>query len=81
MEYKPGVQHSNADVLSHLPMPAAISEFQEAGQTILLMENLYLSPVTARQIRQWMYGSTTYPSNSASPFENAWTITGEDRYS
>ena len=53
MEYRPGVQHSNADVLSRLPLPEAISEVPEAGEIILLMENLHLSPVTARQIRQW----------------------------
>ncbi len=53
MEYRPGVQHSNADVLSRLPPPEAISEVPEAGETILLMENLHLSPVTARQIKQW----------------------------
>ena len=53
MEYRPGVQHSNADVLSRLPLPEAISEVPEAGEIILLMENLHLSPVTARQISQW----------------------------
>ena len=49
MEYRPGVQHSNADVLMHLPLPEAISEVPEAGETILLMENLHLSPVTANK--------------------------------
>ena len=53
MEYRPGVKHSNADVLSRLPLPEAISEVPEAGETILLMENLHLSSVTARQIRHW----------------------------
>ena len=53
VEYRLGVQPSNTDVLSHLPLPEAISEVPEAGETILLMENLHLSPVTARQIRQW----------------------------
>ncbi len=53
MEYRPGVPHCNVDVLSRLPLPEAISEVQEAGETILFMENLHLSPVTAGQIRQW----------------------------
>ena len=53
VEYRPGVQHSNADVLSRLPLPETISEVPEAGKIILLMENLHLSSVTARQIRQW----------------------------
>ena len=53
VEYRPGVQHSNADVPSRLPLPEAISEVLETGETILLMENLHLSLVTARQIRQW----------------------------
>ena len=51
VEYRPGVQHSNADVLSRFPLPESISEVPEAGKTILLMKNLHLSPVTARQIR------------------------------
>ena len=49
VEYRPGVQHSNADVLNHLLLSEAISEVPEAGETILLMENLHLLPVTARQ--------------------------------
>ena len=53
VEYRPGVKHSNADVLSRLPLPEAISEVPEAGEIILLMENVHLLPVTARQIRQW----------------------------
>ena len=53
VEYRPGAPHPNADVLSRLPLPKAISEVPEAGETILLMANLHLSPVTAKQIRQW----------------------------
>ena len=51
--YRPGVQHSNADVILHLPLPEAISEVPEVGETILFMENLLLSPFTVRKIRQW----------------------------
>ena len=54
VDYRPGVQHSNADVLSRLPLPEAITDVPETGETILLMANLHLSPVTAIQIRQWI---------------------------
>ena len=53
VEYRPGAQHANADVLSRLPLPESISKVPDAGEMILLMETLQLSPVNARQIQQW----------------------------
>ena len=53
MEYKPGNQHANADSLSHLPFPDTPSQAPLPGETVLLMEKLQSSPVTAAQIRSW----------------------------
>ena len=53
MEYKPGNQHANADSLSRLPLPDTPSQVPLPGETVLLMEKLQSSPVTAAQIRSW----------------------------
>ena len=53
MEYKPGNQHANADSLSRLPLPDIPSQVPLPGETVLLMEKLHTSPVTAAQIRSW----------------------------
>lgn len=52
VEYKPGAQNSNADVLSRLPLPESMKSVPLPGETILLMENLQASPVNVKQIRQ-----------------------------
>ena len=51
--YKPGGQHANADLLSHLPLPDSPTNVPIPGETVLLMSALQSSPVTANQIRQW----------------------------
>ena len=51
--YKPGKEHANADVLSRLPLPESPGEVPLPGETILLMESLQMSPVTAVQIKSW----------------------------
>ena len=51
--YKPGDEHANADVLSRLPLPKAPSQVPVPGETMLLMEALDSSPVTASQIKSW----------------------------
>ena len=51
--YKPGAQHGNADLLSRLPLPSVPREVPLPGETILLLQNLQSSPVTAKQIKQW----------------------------
>ena len=53
VEYKPGEEHSNADVLSRLPLPESINSVPCPGETVLLMEKLQASPVDVKQIRQW----------------------------
>ena len=51
--YKPGKEHANADLLSRLPLPDTITDVPLPGETILLMETLQRSPVTAEQVRSW----------------------------
>ena len=51
--HKPGKDHANADVLSRLPLPDAPAEVPVPGDTVLLMEHLQASPITAAQIKRW----------------------------
>ena len=51
--YKPGSDHANADTLSRLPLPEKPSEVPLPGETILLMDTLHGSPVSATQIKHW----------------------------
>jgi hypothetical protein len=51
--YKPGKDHANADLLSRLPLPESLAETPLPGETILLMENLLMSPVSASQVKTW----------------------------
>ena len=53
IEYRPGDKHSNADVLSRLPLPESVRETPQPGETVLLMESLQSSPVNANQIKRW----------------------------
>ena len=50
--YKAGENHSNADALSHLPLPTTPSVVPTPPETIHLMEHLSMGPVSAVQIRQ-----------------------------
>ena len=51
--FKPGSQHANADVLSRLPLPDHPTSVPLPQETVLLMEVLQASPVTAKQIKTW----------------------------
>ena len=51
--YKPGSNHSNADLLSRLPLSESVSNVPLPGETVLLMQTLQGSPVTAAQIKAW----------------------------
>ena len=53
IQYKPGKDNSNADVLSRLPLPDSPQSVPLPGETILLMDTLESSPVSATQIRTW----------------------------
>ena len=47
------VEQANADTLSRLPLPEKPSEVPLPGETILLMDTLHGSPVSATQIKHW----------------------------
>ena len=51
--YKPGKEIGHSDGLSHLPLPDIPTEVLLPGETILLMENLQLTPVNTKQINTW----------------------------
>ena len=53
IQYKPGKDSSNADVLSRLPLPHSSQSVPLPGEIILLMDTLESSPVSATQIRTW----------------------------
>ena len=50
IEYKAGKENSNADALSHLPLPGFPSEVPTPPETVQLMELLAATPVSAGQI-------------------------------
>ena len=51
--HQPGEELANADGLSHLPVPSITKDPPKPYDTILLMERLNASLVTAAQIREW----------------------------
>lgn len=55
IHYKPGSRHAyaNADVLSRLPLPECLAESPLAGETVLLMDMLNSTPISAAQIKKW----------------------------
>ena len=53
VQYKPGVQHGNADGLSRLPLPESVNKIPTLGETILMLENLQITPVNIKHVRQW----------------------------
>ena len=52
LTFKCTTQHSNADALSHLPLPDTV-KIPLPPETILLLDFLDKSPVTSDQIRTW----------------------------
>ena len=53
IEYRPGKQLANADLLSRLPLSDTIADPPLPGETILLTEALNTSPITAANIKTW----------------------------
>ena len=46
-------QNANADAMSQLPLPGLAKEPPIPAETVLLLDHLNASPVTAAQIRSW----------------------------
>ena len=55
IQYRPGKQLANADLLSGLPLSDTITDPPLPGETILLMEALNTSPVTSANVETWTY--------------------------
>ena len=53
IQYRPGKQLANADLLSRLPLPDTISDPPLPGEMILLMETLNTSLITATNVKTW----------------------------
>ena len=53
VQYVPGQEHANADVLSRLPLPVQPKEVPMPKELVFLMEGLEISPVTVKQIKVW----------------------------
>ena len=53
ISFKPIGPHGNADALSYLPLPVQPAQTPEPMETVLLLEKLASSPVTAQHIRAW----------------------------
>ena len=51
IQYRPGAQQGNADACSRLSLPARALEIPTPGETILVMEHLDTTPVSAKQVR------------------------------
>lgn len=54
IEYRAGKDHANADAFSRLPLPEAPVDIPVPQETVLLMEQLATSPVSAAQIRSFI---------------------------
>lgn len=52
--HRPGAQQGNADSLSRLPLPTTPKEVPQPADTILIMERLNDSLVTAAHVRSWI---------------------------
>ena len=53
IQYKPGPDHSNANVSSRLPLPKSTPHIPTPGENITALTMLESLPVTSREIRKW----------------------------
>ena len=53
IQYRPGSQQGNPDACSRLPLPTRALEISTPGETILVMEHMDTTPVSAKQVRLW----------------------------
>ena len=53
IQYKPGLDHSNANMLSRLPLPEAATDIPTPGENTLVLNMLESLPVTSREIQRW----------------------------
>ena len=53
IQYKPGKDHVNADVLSRIPLLECPENIPPPGEMILLMDTLENTPVNVQQVKKW----------------------------
>ena len=53
ISFKPSIAHSNADALSRLPLYNVSREPPVPTETVLLLQQISESPISANQIRRW----------------------------
>ena len=53
IQYRKGVEQCHADALSRLPLPQKPSSVPVPGETVLLMEHLSFTPISAAQFKVW----------------------------
>ncbi len=82
IEYKPGAEHSNADCMYRLPLPDAPKSVTTLPDTIVVLQSLEVSPVTATEVKKWtaqypllsrvmdlvLHGGLAAQAQSASPY-------------
>ena len=76
--YKPGKHHCNADMLSRLPLKTTPRDIPVPGDTVMLLETLQESPVTAKLIRTWTNRDPTL-SKVRDLVKRGWTHTGDPK--
>ena len=79
MQYKPGKDNSNADVLSWLPLSESPDNVPLPRETIFLIDTLQWSPVNAAQIRAWTSKDPVL-SKVQTMVLQGWTHTSIKRY-
>ena len=53
IQYRPGPEQANANACSRLPLPDMPTSVPQPAETILVMEQLASTPVSAKQIKIW----------------------------
>ena len=53
VQYVPGKEQTNADLLSRLPLPEQPKEIPMPEELVLLLKTIEFSPVTVKQIKHW----------------------------
>ena len=54
IQYRKGVEQCHADALSRLPLPQKPSSVPVPEETVLLMEHLAFTPISATQVKVWL---------------------------
>ena len=78
IQYKPGKDNSNADVLSRLPLPELPSSVPLPGETVFLMDTLQTSPVNATHIKKWTNDDPLL-ARVRDMIQKGWTNTSEEQ--